>query len=121
MIRLRELRLVAAGGAKPHNACGSVPEAHGASYGWWWMVCCPSVAQRNRADSGPVAVRRTPRRLLSVAKRSRRGWRTDKAERSGSIDAVVALAMAVERAEAKPGPARLVGRIQVDVQEEQRD
>ena len=47
----------------------------------------------------------------AVAKHSRRGWRLDKAARADNIDAVVALAMAVERAEAKPEPARLVGWI----------
>jgi phage terminase large subunit-like protein len=45
----------------------------------------------------------------AVAKDGPRGWRLDKAYRTASIDAVVALAMAVERAEAKPEPARLLG------------
>jgi len=38
-----------------------------------------------------------------------RGWRLEKAARSDSIDAVVALAMAVERAENRAAPAQLVG------------
>jgi phage terminase large subunit-like protein len=33
----------------------------------------------------------------AVARHSRRGWRLDKADRSSKIDAVVALAMAVDR------------------------
>jgi phage terminase large subunit-like protein len=44
-----------------------------------------------------------------VARHGRRGWRIDKAERSTNVDAVVALAMAVERAEARPEPARVLG------------
>lgn len=47
----------------------------------------------------------------AVARHSRRGWRIDKAERADNIDAVVALAIAVERAEARPEPVRLVGWI----------
>ncbi len=46
----------------------------------------------------------------AVAKQTGRGWRLDKSERSAQIDAVVALAMAVERAQApKPEPPRLLG------------
>jgi phage terminase large subunit-like protein len=42
----------------------------------------------------------------AIAKDSPRGWRVDKAHRSAQIDGVVALAMAVERAEQKPEPVR---------------
>jgi phage terminase large subunit-like protein len=45
----------------------------------------------------------------AIAKDGPRGWRLDKAHRSAQIDAVVALAMAVERAEARPEPVRLLG------------
>jgi phage terminase large subunit-like protein len=45
----------------------------------------------------------------AVAKDSPRGWRLDKAHRTAQIDAVIALAMAVERAEYKPAPAQLLG------------
>ena len=38
-----------------------------------------------------------------------RGWRLDKSDHAAQIDAVVALAMAVERAEVRPAPMRLVG------------
>jgi phage terminase large subunit-like protein len=45
----------------------------------------------------------------TAAKDSPRGWRLDKAHRTAQIDAVVALAMALERAEQKPEPVRLLG------------
>jgi len=37
------------------------------------------------------------------------GWRLDRAHRTANIDAVIALAMAVERAEVKPEPVALLG------------
>jgi hypothetical protein len=40
-----------------------------------------------------------------------RGWRPDKSSRGAQIDAVIALCMAVERAQFKPQKARLVGWI----------
>ena len=46
----------------------------------------------------------------AVARHSRRGWRLDKAGRTDSIDGMIALCMALERAEQPaPEPARLVG------------
>jgi phage terminase large subunit-like protein len=45
----------------------------------------------------------------AVARHSRRGWRIDKAARADNIDAVIALCMALERAEARPEPARVLG------------
>ncbi len=45
----------------------------------------------------------------AIAKQTPRGWRLDKSERAAQIDAVVALAMALERAEQPVRPARLVG------------
>lgn len=45
----------------------------------------------------------------AVAKQTPRGWRLDKSERGAQIDAVVALAMAVERADQPAEPARLLG------------
>ena len=50
-----------------------------------------------------------PKRSGSQARHSRRGWRLDKIERADNIDAVVALAMAVERASWEPEPVRLLG------------
>jgi phage terminase large subunit-like protein len=44
-----------------------------------------------------------------VARHGRRGWRIDKANRSDKIDAVVALAMALDRIENRPEPAKLIG------------
>jgi phage terminase large subunit-like protein len=45
----------------------------------------------------------------AVARHGRRGWRIDKAARSDNIDAVVALAMAVEAAQQPPEVLELVG------------
>jgi hypothetical protein len=38
-----------------------------------------------------------------------RGWRIDKPQPRANIDALIALAMGVERAEQKPEPVRLLG------------
>ena len=45
----------------------------------------------------------------AMARHGRRGWRIDKAGRADKIDAVVALAMALDRVENRPAPTRLVG------------
>jgi phage terminase large subunit-like protein len=45
----------------------------------------------------------------AIARDTPRGWRIDKAKSRRNIDAVVALAMAVERAEQKPAPVELLG------------
>lgn len=45
----------------------------------------------------------------AVARHGRRGWRIDKANRADKIDATVALAMALDRVENRPEPARLLG------------
>jgi phage terminase large subunit-like protein len=45
----------------------------------------------------------------AIAKHSRREWRLDKADRASKIDAVVALAMAVDRQAYRPEPVELVG------------
>ena len=44
----------------------------------------------------------------AIARDTPRGWRLDKAHRA-AIDGVIALAMAVERAEHKAEPVRLLG------------
>ena len=41
---------------------------------------------------------------VTIAKRSRCGWRIDKANRAGNIDAVIALGIALERADDRPEP-----------------
>jgi hypothetical protein len=45
----------------------------------------------------------------AIAKDTPRAWRLDKAHRRAQIDAVVGLAMAVERAEHKPEPVQPLG------------
>jgi hypothetical protein len=45
----------------------------------------------------------------AIAKDTPRGWRIDKPHGRAQIDALVALAMVVERAEQKPEPVRLIG------------
>jgi phage terminase large subunit-like protein len=47
----------------------------------------------------------------AVAKQTGRGWRLDKSDRTAQIDAVIALAMAIERAASKPAPVELIGWI----------
>ncbi len=45
----------------------------------------------------------------AIARHSRRGWRIDKPNPRANIDAIVALAMAVERAEEMPAPVEVLG------------
>lgn len=45
----------------------------------------------------------------AIARDTPRGWRLDKATRTSQIDAVIALAMAVERVEARTGAVELLG------------
>jgi hypothetical protein len=45
----------------------------------------------------------------AIARHNRCGWRIDKPNPRANVDAVIALAMAVERAEHRPEPARLLG------------
>jgi phage terminase large subunit-like protein len=45
----------------------------------------------------------------AVARDTPRGWRLDKLKSRDQIDAVVALAMAVEAAENKPAPVEILG------------
>ena len=45
----------------------------------------------------------------AVQRQGRRGWRLDKPDRASPIDAMVALAMALERSADRPEPLRLVG------------
>jgi phage terminase large subunit-like protein len=47
--------------------------------------------------------------LAAIAKHGRCGWRLDRPNRSSKIDAVVALAMAVDRHAWKPEEPRVVG------------
>ncbi len=45
----------------------------------------------------------------TIARHSRRGWRIDKPSPRTHIDAMIALCMAVERAEHQPEPVELLG------------
>jgi len=45
----------------------------------------------------------------AIARHSRRGWRIDKPSLRTHIDAMIALCMAVERAEYQPEPVELLG------------
>jgi phage terminase large subunit-like protein len=45
----------------------------------------------------------------AIARDTPRGWRLDRPDRSTPIDGVIAMAMCVARAEAKPEPVRLLG------------
>ena len=47
----------------------------------------------------------------AVQRHVRRGWRLEKPDRSSPIDGVISLAMALDRCEQQPEPARLVGWI----------
>jgi hypothetical protein len=71
---------------------------------------CPHPVRR-RAIEGRITHPNDPALNLSnaVAKDGPRGWRLEKRHRIASIDALVALALALERAEAKPAPVELLG------------
>jgi hypothetical protein len=45
----------------------------------------------------------------TIARHSRRGWRVDKPSARTHIDAIIALAMALDSAETQPEPVRLLG------------
>jgi phage terminase large subunit-like protein len=45
----------------------------------------------------------------AIARHGRRGWRLDKANRSDKIDGCIAMAMALDRIENQPEPAKLIG------------
>lgn len=64
------------------------------------------VERRLRHNGDPELARHV---MAAVAKDTGRGWRIDKRGRTSQVDAVVALAMAVERAEHREPAAQLVG------------
>jgi phage terminase large subunit-like protein len=45
----------------------------------------------------------------AIARHNRRGWRIDKPNPRSNLDAIIALAVSVERAEVKPEPVELLG------------
>jgi phage terminase large subunit-like protein len=50
----------------------------------------------------------------AVARHSRRGWRLERPDRTTNIDAVVALAMAIDRHAYQPEPVELLGWVWPD-------
>jgi phage terminase large subunit-like protein len=64
------------------------------------------IEKRLRQPSDPVLNRHV---AAAIARDTRRGWRIDKASSRHQIDAVTALAMALEEAERKPEPVKLLG------------
>jgi len=67
------------------------------------------VEQRLTLPDGPELARHASD---AIARHSRRGWRIDKPNPRANIDAIIALCMAVERAEQKPEPVALLGWLQ---------
>lgn len=65
----------------------------------------PPSADFNTPDTPPS----TPTVAAAIATSTGRGWRLDKAARDAQIGAVIALAMAVERAEHVPAPVKVLG------------
>jgi len=73
-------------------------------------VAAVQMSMSDDLDRNVAAAERHVR--TAVARETPRGWRLDKAKTRQQIDAVVALAMAVERAGApKPAPTELLGWI----------
>ncbi len=64
------------------------------------------VEQRLTLPDGPELARHASD---AIARHSRRGWRIDKPNPRANIDSIIALAMAVERAEQQPEPVALLG------------
>ena len=111
----------------PRNPCkwhGSVPpgvassESDTARFGAIWVpgpthsLGLPKLAVVERRLRHPGDSDLDRHLAGAVAKATGRGWRLDKSERSAQIDAVVALAMAVERAQApQAAPVQLLGWI----------
>jgi phage terminase large subunit-like protein len=66
------------------------------------------VEQRLRHNGDPALTLHVSQ---AVAQATGRGWRLSKMARDAQIDAAIALCMAVERAEHRPAPVPLLGRI----------
>ncbi|HEV8053846.1 MAG TPA: terminase large subunit, partial [Candidatus Limnocylindrales bacterium] len=64
------------------------------------------VEQRITLPDDPVLARHA---ADAVARHSRRGWRIDKPRKEINIDSIIALAMAIDRAENQPDPVQLLG------------
>ena len=63
----------------------------------------PQLTLRARTATPPPSEQPAPDR------HNRRGWRIDKPNPRANIDAVIALAMAVERGDHRPEPVQLLG------------
>jgi hypothetical protein len=64
------------------------------------------VEKRLTLPDGPEPARQASD---AIARHSRRGWQIDNPNPRANIDAIIALAMALERAEHKPEPVELLG------------
>jgi phage terminase large subunit-like protein len=86
------------------------------------VVAFPQNDQRMIPASGRLHAAITERRITlpdnpelarhaadAIARHSRRGWRIDKPNARIHIDAIIALCMAVDRAEDQPEPVKLLG------------
>ena len=80
------------------------------------MCCAPVCAPVSRAGgrtfgrAPPADDPQLARHVAdAIARHSRRGWRIDKPSARTHIDAMIALCMAVERAEYQPEPVELLG------------
>ncbi|MEJ7569644.1 MAG: hypothetical protein WKF41_15435 [Gaiellaceae bacterium] len=60
-------------------------------------------------SSSPRKSRAAAQVAAAIAKRTGRGWRLDKSTHDAQIDATVALAIAVDRAQYEAEPVRLLG------------
>lgn len=69
---------------------------------------CSSVVVEQRLTL-PASPELSQHAADAVMRHSRRGWRLDRPSRDITVDGIVALAMAVERAEDKPEPVELLG------------
>jgi hypothetical protein len=97
---------------------GARADARGAHHGPVRAVGPRMVPASQRLHNAVVEQRLTLPETGSCASTSRtrspgtrRGWRLDRAHRLANIDGVVALAMALERAEQRPDPVRVLGRL----------
>jgi hypothetical protein len=69
---------------------------------------CTPQSSRNAAPC-PTTGSFAGHAAAAIARHSRRGWRIDKPNARTNVDAVIALCMAVERAQHKPEPVEIVG------------
>jgi hypothetical protein len=73
------------------------------------MPATTGISMKWASGMASILRRSTVTSPRAVARDTCTGWRIDKAESRQQIDAVIALAMAVEQAERKPEPVKLLG------------